>query len=166
MHKGLKVVFWNVRSLYNKIDIIRLETQKNEPDILYISESWLHELIDDGFVSIKDHILIRSDRITLENGTIKRGGGLCTYVRKTIICEELTDMTLSNNDIEVHVMKYKLPYTRPVYIFNVYRPPAGNVDNFISLLGNYIGLYRNQKCDIFVGGDFNIDISRSTTSDT
>ena len=130
------------------------------------SESWLHENIDDGFVSIKDYILIRSDRKTMENGTIKRGGGLCTYVRKTIICEELSDLTISNCDIELHVMKYKLPFTRPLYIFNVYRPPAGNIDNFIQLLSNHVGLYRNQKCDIFVGGDFNIDISRKNSGDS
>ena len=55
----------------------------------------------------------------MENGTIKRGDGLCTYVRKTIICEELSDLTIRNCDIELHVKKYKLPFTRPIYIFNV-----------------------------------------------
>ena len=63
-------------------------------------------------------------------------------------------------------MKYKLPYTRPIYIFNVYRPPTGDVDDFIAALSNSIGIYRNQKCDIFVGGDFNIDMSRKNTIDS
>ena len=166
MDKGLKVIFWNVRSLYNKIDTIRLEIDKINPDILNVCETWLHDDIENDFVSIKDYTLIRSDRKTFENGILKRGGGLCTYVRKTFICEDLIDHTLSNNNIEMHVMKYKLPYTRPIYIFNVYRPPAGDVDEFITTLSNSIGTYRNQKCDIFVGGDFNIDMHRKSSIDT
>ena len=147
MDKGLKVVFCNVRSLYNKIDTIRLEIDKVNPDILNVCETWLHNDIESDFVSIKDYTLVRSDRMTYENGIQKRGGGLCTYVRKSLICEEVIDHTLLNSKIELHVMKYKLPYTRPIYIFNV------DVDEFITALNNGIGTYRNHKCDIFVGGD-------------
>ena len=166
MDKGLKVIFWNIRSLYNKIDAIRLEIDKINPDILNVCETWLHDDIENDFVSIKDYTLIRSDRTTYENGYRKRGGGLCTYVRKSFTCEELIDLSLSNNNIELHVMKYKLPYTRPIYIFNVYRPPAGDVDDFIMALNNSIGTYRNKKCDIFVGGDLNIDMHRKNSIDT
>ena len=166
MDKGLKILFWNVRSLYNKIDTFRLEIDKVNPDILNVCETWLHNDIESDFVSIKDYVIIRSDRTTLENGIQKRGGGLCTYVRKSLICEDLIEHTISNINIELHVVKYCLPYTRPIYIFNVYRPPAGDVDEFISALNNSIGIYRNHKCDIFVGGDFNIDIQRTNSIDT
>ena len=166
MDKGLKIVFWNVRSLYNKIDSIRLEIEKANPDILNVCETWLHSDIENDFVSIKDYTIIRSDRLTLENGIQKRGGGLCTYVRKSLICEDLMDHTLSNSNIELHVMKYKLPFTRPIYIFNIYRPPTGDIDEFISALNTVIGNYRNLKCDIFVGGDFNIDIHRVNSIET
>ena len=60
-NKGLKVVFWNVRSLYNKIDSIRLEIYKTNPDIVNINETWLHNDIEDGFASIMEYILIRGD---------------------------------------------------------------------------------------------------------
>ena len=158
MDKGLKVLFWDVRSLYNKIDTFRLEIDKVNPDILNVCETWLHNDIESDFVSIKDYVLIRSDRTTLENGILKRGGGLCTYVRKSLICEDLIEHTLSNNNFELHVVKYSLPYTRPIYIFNVYRPPC--------CLDNNIGIYRNHECDIFVGGYFNIDIQRTNSIDT
>ena len=70
MNKGLKIVFWNVRSLYNKIDTIRLEVDNIKPDILNTNETWLHDNIDDAFVSIKDYTLIRSDRLTMEAGVM------------------------------------------------------------------------------------------------
>ena len=53
MNKGLKIVFWNVRSLYNKIDTIRLEVDNIKPDILNINETWLHDNIDDGLLVLR-----------------------------------------------------------------------------------------------------------------
>ena len=50
MDKGLKVIFWNVRSLYNNIDTIRLEIDKINPDILNVCETWLHMLENHLFV--------------------------------------------------------------------------------------------------------------------
>ena len=128
MNKGLKIVFWNVRSLYNKIDTIKLEVDNIKPGILNINETWLHDSIDDGFDSIKDYILIRSDRMTMEAGLAKKGGGLCTYVKRGLVCEEISDMLISNKDIEIHLVKYNLPFTRPIFTFNVYRPPSGDFD--------------------------------------
>ena len=101
MNNGLKIVFWNVRSLYNKIDTIRLEIENIKSYILNINETWLHDSIDDGFVSIKDYILIRSDRMTMEAGFAKKGGGLCTCVKSGLVCEEISDMSISNKDIEI-----------------------------------------------------------------
>ena len=77
---------------------------------------------------------LRSDRTTKEAGIVKKGGGLCTYVKNGIVCEELTDMIISNKDIELHLVKYNLPFTRPIFIFNAYRPPSGDLDIFISTL--------------------------------
>ena len=166
MNKGLKIVFWNVRSLYNKIDTIRLEIENIKPDILNINETWLHDDIDDEFVSIKDYTLIRSDRMTIEAGLVKRGGGLCTYVKNGLVCEDIRDRIISNKDIERHLMKYTLPYTRPIYVLNVYRPPTGDIDTFINSLKQILEEYRNQRCDIFIGGDLNIDMKHINSHDT
>ena len=45
MGKGLKGLFWNVRSIYNKLDSIRHEVNNLQPDILNMSETWLNENI-------------------------------------------------------------------------------------------------------------------------
>ena len=160
------MVFWNVRSLYNKIDSIRVEIDKINPDIVNLNETWLHDKIDNGLISIKDYILIRSDRKSYDGEVAKKGGGLCTYVRKTYIFEENKEMTIINKNIELHVMKYKLPFTRPIYMINVYRPPAGDIDAFISALNQCIACFRNEKCDIFIGVDLNVDMQHPNSPNT
>ena len=90
MHEGLQVVFWNVRSLYNKIDSISQEIDLLAPDILNISETWLHEQLPDHFVGISNYSLVRCDR-TLP---VKRGGGICTYIRQGLNFTVITDLSI------------------------------------------------------------------------
>ena len=85
MGKGLNVMFWNVRSLPNKLDTIRYETNNINPDIMNISESWLHSNIENNEISIQGYDLVRQDRGNYDDGTIKRGGGLCTYISNMVL---------------------------------------------------------------------------------
>ena len=122
MGKGLSITSWNVRSLLNKIDSIRYEVAISKPDILNISESWLHINIDDKEISINGYIITRLDRSTYADGTIKKGGGLCKYIKQGLVSENIETMQLCDNDIEMMCNKVKLPYTRDIYILKVYRP--------------------------------------------
>ena len=78
----------------------------------------------------------------------------------------MRDMIISNKDIELHLVKYALPYTRPIFIFNIYRPPSGDIDIFINSLKQILEVYRNQKCDIFIGGDLNDDMKHMNSQDS
>ena len=82
MGKGLRVLFWNVRSIYNKIDSIRYEVDNLQPDILNISETWLNENIHSDKIALTGYTILRNDRNTNPDGTIRKGGGICTYVKK------------------------------------------------------------------------------------
>ena len=158
MGKGLHVLFWNVRSLYNKIDSIHYEIAKLQPDIFNISESWLNENIDNAEIKIKGYTIIRNDRNKNRDGSIKKGGGICTFIKEGIICNEIDNLTSSDENVEMNVTRYKLPFTRDIFIMNVYRPPSGDVDAFLKCLQQCISTIRsNKECDIFIGGDFNID---------
>ena len=81
MGKGLKVIYWNIRSIYNKINSIRCEITEIQPDILNISETWLNDNINDNEINIAGYNLLRHDRGRDEHGIIRRGGGLCTYIK-------------------------------------------------------------------------------------
>ena len=124
MDKGLKVVFWNVRSLHNKLDSIKHAVLDFQPDILNLCETWLHENISDTEINMNNFNIVRTDRMNNPDGTIKRGGGICTYVKQGIIFEKNTVLSCSNNNIEMCVIRLKLPFTRDIYVINIYRPPA------------------------------------------
>ena len=131
MGKGLKVLFWNIRSIYNKIDSVRYEIDKLQPDIININETWLNDNISDEEINISGYNLMRHDRGRDEHGIIKRGGGLCTYIKTGLICNNMPEFAISENNIELSIIKYKLPHTRDIYVLNVYRPPNGDIDIFI-----------------------------------
>ena len=105
---------------------------------------------------------MRHDRGRDEHGTIKRGGGLCTYIKTGLICNNLSEFAIIGNNIELSVIKYKLPHTREIYVSNVYRPPNGDI--FIKCLQDCILELRDvRNCDIFIGGDMNIDMLRKNS---
>ncbi len=59
--KGMKIAHLNIRSLYHKLDFVKISESF---DILGISESWLHGDIDDGELNISGyHNIIRNDRV-------------------------------------------------------------------------------------------------------
>ena len=167
MGKGLKVLFWNVRSLYNKLDSIRYEVLNVRPHIININETWLTENINDSELTIHGYTLIRNDRNKNIDGTIRKGGGICTYVKEGLVCNELIELTCIDNNIEMSIVRYKLPFTRDIYVVNVYRPPAGDIDRFFKTLQNCVSTIRNSRnCDIFIGGDYNIDFFKKNSPHT
>ena len=151
-------MFWNVRSLYNKLDSIRDVVMKEQPDILNISETWLNTNILDQEIVIQGYTLVRYDRPPNSNNTIKKGGGICTFIKECLIFKDLTELSCLNDDIEISVIKFKLPFTPDIYVLNAYRPPSGNSDIFLNTLQQCItNIRENRDCDIFIGGDYNIN---------
>ena len=93
--------------------------------------------------------------------TIKfqKGGGICTYLRQGLSLNNLPDLSCCDNNIEMSAINYNLPHTRPIFVFNIYRPPSGDIAQFFKVLQQEIDTLRTRdKLDIFIGGDFNIDI--------
>ena len=69
-------------------------------------------------------------------------------------------MNCMDGNIEISAIKYKLPFTHDIYVFNVYRLPNGDVDIFVKYLQSCVSLVRsNKECDIFIRGDFNINVT-------
>ena len=158
--KGTVIVYWNVRSILNKIIQIHEYLVEYDIDVLCVSESWLHESIPNDQLSCKGYQIVRLDR--QRNGLFVRGGGLCIYVKDKYMFVECTEKSLrvSDTDTELLTIQIKLKNTRPIFITNLYRPPCGNIETFITTLHTlftHIDTYR--QADIIMGGDFNIDYS-------
>ena len=63
---------------------------------------------------------------------------------------------------------YQTPsYTRRLYLCSVYRPPTGNVQNYIDTIDNCVKFLPHiDKSDLFVGGDFNINFHKPRQENT
>jgi len=71
-------ILTNIRSIQNKLDELCVITSQSNPNILFITETWLHANIPDDILYIPDYSLIRVDR----QG--KKGGGVCAYIKEDI----------------------------------------------------------------------------------
>ena len=155
--KGHTCIFWNSRSLLNKIEEIERIKIEASPEILGISETWLTEFIDDKQVQIDGYNLHRADRTEASGKT--SGGGLVIYYKEGLDCTPLSDLNKCTPDIEVAWLNMRLPNTRVIYYGLVYRPPSGNVATFIEILDSYIMDFRTMgNCEVNIFGDMNIDL--------
>lgn len=107
------ILQFNARSLFNKIDDLRLRASKFAPDVICISESWLDSSIHDGSVSIPNYNLVRSDRDI-------HGGGVAIFCRSdinvTVVSSCVVDQINSNilccylHEFDAHICVIYHPY--------------------------------------------------------
>ncbi len=72
--KSVKVMLTNACSIISKLDELRERIRCRPPDVIAITESWLHPEISDAEISIDGFSTFRSDR---QN---RRGGGVLVYI--------------------------------------------------------------------------------------
>ena len=73
-------IMLKARSLLPKVDELTGLIYTKPVDIVAVTESWLHNTIENRLLQLNHHNLFRKDRIT------GRGGGVCVYVKKGIPC--------------------------------------------------------------------------------
>ena len=81
------------------------------------------------------------------------------YIREGLnsIPNVLPDLNVSTLDIECQCSEIVLPNQKNILFVNIYRPPQGNVDNFIKTLDQALEKINLNKKEIVMMGDFNID---------
>ena len=133
--KGVHLCHINIRSIWNKIDIVRQTVMEGHPTIMCFSETWLNTTISDDLIQINDYRIVRQDREWMETEQIKRGGGVCCYIKSDISFSksEFCDYNHSSKDIEVLWISINKFKNRKFIIGTIYRPPHSNRD---LVLGN------------------------------
>ena len=168
--KGFKIIFWNTRSILNKIEGARDKIRDFLPDVMVITESWLKENIPDSVVNIAGYSIHRYDRtFRNNNGFVKKGGGIIVYIRNDHPHMHITGDIFNKSciDIESTTISIKGPHTRPLYLIATYRPPNGNSTKAVDYLDNLLKCLPNlEKADLIMGGDFNIDFSKTRKENT
>ena len=154
--RGLSFSTYNVRSLIRKFDDIKLLLLRSELNVLSLCETWLNSSISDEEIAIPGYSTHRLDR-GLGNSKLG-GGGLIVYTKHGHHYQHMTEWNVGNDDIEITWVKLSLKLTRPTYIANVYRPPNGNVENFLQVLeSKYLDIQAEGVADVLIMGDTNIN---------
>ena len=83
----LKVFFTNLRSILNKFDDFVSEVSLDKPDIIGVTETWLHGDVSSSEIHIPGYVIFRQDRVDTLNG---RGGGVVLYIKMGFDCIDRT----------------------------------------------------------------------------
>lgn len=143
-------------SLVAKIDLLRVWVILNKPNIITISETWLHGGISDNQVNIDDYVIYRQDR-----GSNR--GGVATYVSKNLTAERVYP-TVEPVNFESLSIKIILKNNKSIIINNIYRPPSEPADSMKNIMATITSFKNNSE--IITLGDFNCNwLHRSSSKD-
>ena len=121
--KGITTVQWNCRSLYDKLDDVRLLLKDSKCEILIISETWLTDAVDRSLLEIDSYNIVRQDQDFSLGKT--RGGGILVYYKHDLNLSVADKWCLNCLDTETITLKLSLPYVKPIYILCIYRLQIG-----------------------------------------
>ena len=157
---GLKLAHLNIRSLRNIAHFLQLKefTKINKIDVLTVSETWLNTTVTNKEVEIEGYKLHRLDRLH------KKGGGICTYVRKGIKSTVIKDLT-QISDTNFHQLWITLQYkkSKSLLVCTSYRPPDCSTDCFENFFKpSYIQALILGK-PIIILGDLNCNMLKTTS---
>jgi len=144
----LRILYFNARSLYPKYDELCALSEVEKPNIICITESWLHDGILPSECYIPGYTCVRCDRN-------KHGGGVALYISNDL---EFQLLLHGPNELEfllISVHSVNSP-NQKTHIGLWYRLPANNdaLDKlFLLLVKLGAGVFSN----FVLIGDFNID---------
>ena len=155
----------NARSLNNKIELIRATFQDANATIVTISETWLNEMYDKAYNVIEGYMDVRQDR---KWGYLKKGGGICTYIKVGVNFSEYKYNIFNSNcvHLESQWISINQEVGREIIIVNFYRPPQGVMQECLELLNKGLNEVDMNRCDIFVIGDLNMNVLDKKEKDT
>ena len=147
---NLSVLYFNARSIKNKLEEFHARVYLENPDIIAITESWLDDSFNAGEVFPSEYSVFRNDRNT-------HGGGVALGI-KCYLNPVLRPEFLSSN---IEIVWAELNTTRGKCLFGVYyRPPSQNKNGLEILDENLCKIQAsNRSYELYtLVGDFNIHI--------
>ena len=121
--------------------------------VIGISETWLNSNSPDMF-NIPNYHMLHVDR---KNG---RGGGVALYIHSIFRYKLRSDIYIDG--IENAFIEIDNKSGKNIIVGILYRPPNNNINNFLDKLSNELDKISRENKKIYIMGDFNIDLSRSS----
>ena len=144
----LSFMYFNARSLGNKIALLQSYANTSEPKVIAITETWANPDTPDGIYDIPGYCLLRADR------SDRRGGGVMIYTHASVNSSEV----FFDSYAEFEFLCCKMLSDNGYYVglLCVYRPPnitsTGDI-NLVNLIEAFLKL--NYRYNIIIG-DFNM----------
>jgi len=136
----------------NKLDDIRLTVTNLQPHIISISETWLHNNINDDLIKIPNYSVFRNDRAD------KKGGGVAVWIHNSIRCKSVA---LSNIPCDINCVVVLIPVSKLIFISLYVQPQTAVNDTkcnlILSFLSSIIDSNRltNPDFNVIICGDLN-----------
>ena len=98
----------------------------SEAMVITFSETWLNPNSTSNMIVIPGYSSARVDRTWNENGNVKKGGGVCCYIKNEICfsANEFINHNVSSKNIEICWITLNIPMCRKIVIGTVYRHEA------------------------------------------
>lgn len=143
----LSCMYFNARSIMNKLDELELYVRDENLDIVGITETWLTASVLSSEVSIEGYTLLRKDR---NDANKTRGGGVALYINDEITIVEREDLyeQLFPESVWCTVISKK----EKTLIGVCYRAPDSLNINDDAL---YLLINRASRDNVVIMGDFN-----------
>lgn len=145
--ESLKFFHTNTQSARNKItelEVLFSEFQLSF-DVIMLTETWYVEDNQAFNLPLYNNFVL--------NRTSGRGGGVSLMVKQNFSCEILSNYSCINQDYEI----LSLCINRNV-VAVVYRPPQGKLQTFFDFLESILSFANENKYNLIMGGDFNINM--------
>jgi exonuclease III len=146
---GLKILYFNARSIRNKLSDLHDAMYNQLFDIICISETWLNAVVMNGLIDPQSQFKIyRRDR-----QTINLGGGVCILVRNSLI-SSVVDIDYTVIEAEIVACTIVCGKQKLTFVC-VYIAPNVNNEIFIEVIKCMeVVCLNSDKCIIV--GDFNV----------
>ena len=145
---SLIILYTNARSIINKVDELNTIASCESPHLILITETWLKTNIPSSCIQVANYKIIRYDR------KLKKGGGVCAYIHKSIY---FTIITLENIPKKLELIAFSI---KNYFYILVYIPPnllKQEITEVINFLSETCDKYKNTFPDskTVILGDFN-----------
>ena len=145
----------NIRSMSKNFEKLKLMLHECNHlfGIICLTETWCS---DETFRNDSNLHLPQYDSIHLER-IGKRGGGVCVFVHKKLMCKYRKDFSVSEDSNETVSIEIINKNSKNIIVNCCYRPPNGKITPFKKHIHDILNKLLKENKKIFFVGDFNIN---------
>lgn len=151
-----KILFSNIRSINKNLEGLEqtLLLKKETYQYILLAEMWLDKN--------KTYPNLPGYKLFVTNREERAGGGVAIFASNTNTSYEIFELKYMTQDIESIFLKVDAD----VCVGCIYRPPSGNINNFLDKIEDIMEYITSIGCTLYIVGDFNLDISLKNLNTT